>query len=243
MVVVGLEPCFRFMDRAGMATSTRKVADRLWNGSLPDRNPMKLVRELYEAENKSNPNPSGSQDMAGVILPGIVRLDYDYRFEAGLYPAHIECCNDEDVEQWLEHVVHVLPVAQRPEGYNPLQEQHLNGEWICRLGQSGQDCFDAIKGKDVAKLGGSLNECMKCWQALLPHTVVDPLIGVDLLGLLSHYQERYAGAMYSGCGGGYLYVVAEGQVPGAIKVKIRHGAKSVREATGMEKKLGLAATQ
>ena len=37
MVVVGLEPTFRFMDRAGMATGTRKVATRLWNGRLPQR--------------------------------------------------------------------------------------------------------------------------------------------------------------------------------------------------------------
>ena len=35
MVVVGLEPTFRFMDRAGMATGTRKVAVKLWTGGLP----------------------------------------------------------------------------------------------------------------------------------------------------------------------------------------------------------------
>jgi hypothetical protein len=38
---------------------------------------------------------------------------------------------------------------------------------------------------------------------------------------LKHYQTRYAGAMYSGCGGGYLYVVTEEIIPDAIKVKIR----------------------
>ena len=33
MVVVALEPTFRFMDRCGMGTSTRKVAMRLWGGA------------------------------------------------------------------------------------------------------------------------------------------------------------------------------------------------------------------
>jgi len=59
MVVVGLEPTFRFMDRSGMATSTREVARKLWNGMLPDQDPRELVRILYEAENQGRAAPSG----------------------------------------------------------------------------------------------------------------------------------------------------------------------------------------
>lgn len=221
MVVVGLDPTFRFMDRAGMATSTRIVAEKLWNGALPDRDPMRLVRELYDAENIGKGKPSGSQDMAGLILAGINRLDYDYEFEGGLFPAHVEFCNNPDAERWLEESLHVLPIAQRPDGYSPLERQHLSAEWVHRLSESGKACFDAILAKDIGKLGASMNESMSCWEAILPHTVVHPLITVDLLGLLAFYQNRYAGAMYSGCGGGYLYVASEEPVPGAIRVKIR----------------------
>jgi hypothetical protein len=39
--------------------------------------------------------------------------------------------------------------------------------------------------------------------------------------LLRAYQRQYAGAMYSGCGGGYLIVVSETPVPGALKVNVR----------------------
>jgi|GEM_PF-6255808 len=66
MVVVGVEPTFRFMDRSGMATSTREVARKLWSNTLPDRDPQELVRELYAAENRGKPEPSGSQDMVGL---------------------------------------------------------------------------------------------------------------------------------------------------------------------------------
>jgi len=232
MVVVALEPTCRFMDRAGMATSTRKIVEKLWNGVLPDRDPMELIRELYEAENNGNERPSGSQDMAGIILPGVNRLDYDANSKRGLFPKHVESCNDPDVAQWLEDVLYVLPVAQRPDGYNPLEEKRLDGHWVRRLSESGKTCFSAILAKDVEKLGVSLNESMKCWEALLPHTVVDPLISVDLLGLLAFYQDRYAGAMYSGCGGGYLYVVSEETVPGAIKVNVRVSEKSKRVKEG-----------
>ena len=62
---------------------------------------------------------------------------------------------------------------------------------------------------------------MRCWEALLPHVVRHPTITVDLMGLLAHYQARYHGAMYSGCGGGYLYVVSDEPVPGGFQVRVR----------------------
>jgi len=221
MVVVSLEPAFRFMDRCGMATSTREVARRLWGERLPSRDCAQLVRELYAEENKANPEPSGSQDMAGLIYPGVNRLDYDYAYEGGYFPVHVESSNDPDVARWLEDVIHMVLIAPRPEGYNPLGEKRLDPGWIKRLGQSGKDCYDAILAKDLKGLGASMNECMKCWETLLPYTVHHPTITIDLMTILGSYQSRYAGAMYSGCGGGYLYVVSEEPVPGSIRVQVR----------------------
>ena len=120
MVVVGLKPAFRFMHRAGMATGTRRVALRLWNGGLPERDPRGLVKDLYAEENAHRPEPSGSQDMIGLIYPGVNRLDYDADFEGGIFPRHIESSCDSEVACWLEKVIHVLPVAPRPDGYSPL---------------------------------------------------------------------------------------------------------------------------
>ncbi len=221
MVVVALEPTVRYMERAGMATGTRDVAMRVWNGRLPDRAPMLLVKELYNAENAGKKDPSGSQDMIGLIYPGVNRLDYDYHHDGGYFPAHIESNNDPAVARWIERVVHMIPVAQRPPGYDPLGEKNLDSKWVRRLGQSGKECYNAIINQDLRGLGTSMNECMECWEALLPQTVRHPTITVDLKGLLTYYQSRYAGAMYSGCGGGYLYVVSEEPVPGACNVNVR----------------------
>jgi hypothetical protein len=221
MVVVGLEPTFRFMNRAGMATGTRDVVMRLWQGRLPSREPAELVRELYEAENQGKAEPSGSQDMIGLIYPGVNRLDYDFDHQGGIFPRHIESNNDPDVAQWLESVIQMAPVAPRPEGYSPLGVKNLNPAWIRRLGQTGKDCYDAIVRKDAKALGASMNECMSCWEAILPHTVRHPTIALDLMALLGYYQSKYPGAMYSGCGGGYIYVVSEAPVPGALRVNVR----------------------
>jgi hypothetical protein len=221
MVVVSIEPNFRAMNRSGLATGTREVALKRWKGKLPNRSPEDLVRDLYQAENRGKAEPSGSQDMVGLIYPGINRLDYDFAANGGVFPSHIESLNDARTSRWLERVIHVLPVAPRPDGYNPLAEKHLDPKWIARLGQSGRDCFEAIRRRDADALGVSMNDCMRCWETLLPHTIRHSTIKLDLKGLLRAYQAQYPGAMYSGCGGGYLFVVSREPVPGAFQVKVR----------------------
>ena len=62
MVVVGLRPYVFYMDRCGMATSTRAAALRLWNGALPDRDPAELMRELYR---EGEPGGGGTLRIAG----------------------------------------------------------------------------------------------------------------------------------------------------------------------------------
>lgn len=237
MVVAQIEPDFRPMDRSGLASGTRAVAMRLWGGRVPDRPLDELVRELYAAENKEAVEPSGSQDMIGLIYPGINRLDYDSRIEGGVFPAHIESCRCPEVARWLGQVLHLLPVEPRPPGYNPIGQKNLQPDWIARLGQSGRDCFQAICRRDLLALGSSLNLTMECWETLLPQTVRHPLITIDLVALLKAYQQRYAGAMYSGCGGGYLIVASERPVPGSFRVRIRTGDSHRQDKTDQIKRM------
>lgn len=221
MVVVGLQPTFWYMTRTGLGTSTRSIAARLWQDRLPDRPPAELVKELYDAENQGRADPSGSQDMIGLIYPGVNRLDYVYEHENGLFPQHIESNTDPAVLRWLEGVIYLLPINQRPNGYTPLGVFNADPGWIQRLGQTGKDCYAAIIGQDIHALGASMNECMQCWETILPYTVHHPTLTVDLMAILHYYQARYPGAMYSGCGGGYLFVVSEEPVPGGLRVTLR----------------------
>jgi hypothetical protein len=221
MVVVQIEPNFRPMDRSGIASGTRAIALKLWKGKLPNRPPEDLARELYEVENQGKAEPSGSQDMIGLVYPGVNRLDYDARIHGGIFPAHIEACNSPKVARWLERVLYLIPVAPRPEGYNPLGIRNLDPKWVARLGQSGRNCYEAIVKMDARALGASFNLNMKCWETLLPQVVRHPLLKVDLMPLLKAYQRQYPGAMYSGCGGGYLMVISNQPVPGGFQINVR----------------------
>jgi hypothetical protein len=62
---------------------------------------------------------------------------------------------------------------------------------------------------------------MKCWETLLLQVVRHPLLRVDLMPILKAYQKQYPGAMYCGCGSGYLIVVSNEPVPGAFQVNVR----------------------
>jgi len=222
MVTVQIVPQFRFMDRSGICGSTRRIAMDLWQGAVPNQpDKMALVRELYRIENEGLTEPSGSQDMIGLVYPGVNRLDYDIKHEGGYFPSHIESNNDPAVAGWLESVLYLVPVNTRPDGYNPLGQKNFDPDWIARLGKSGADCYDAIVSKDLAALGASFNECMLCWKTILPDVVSHPTIHIDLMGLLQYYQANYPGAMFSGCGGGYFYVVSEEAVPGGFQIKVR----------------------
>lgn len=222
MVVVSMLPTVRYMERSGMATGTRRVAQDLWGDALPaDRPPEELVRELYRVENEGRDDPSGSQDMCGLVYAGISRLDYDASVEGGWFPCHIETTTDPTVVSWLEQVIHLVPVGSRPEGYSPLGIRDLEPEWVARLGRSGRSCFDAILARDVVALGASLNENSVAWRAILPQVYEHPAITADLWGLLEGYMAEYSGAMYSGCGGGYVIVASIEPPAGSARIAVR----------------------
>ena len=225
MVVVAVEPTHHFMDRSGIATSTRRVATELWPTGLPSDRPLaELVRDLYAAENHATDQPSGSQDMIGLIYPGISRLDYDVAHEGGVFPGHIESTSDRAIVEWLERVLHVLPIEPRPLGYDPLGKRNLDSEWIGRLGQSGRACFDAILSKDVDQLGAAMTESVTCWSAILPDSFTHASLTVDWPEILAYYQTRYPGATASASGGGYVFVASEQRVPGSFRCTVRRAA-------------------
>jgi hypothetical protein len=221
MVVAAVEPQFWWMDRAGICSSTRIIAKKLWGDKFPNEDKEKLVRTLYYEENKDRIDPSGSQDMIGLIYPGINRLDYDYNVNGGIFPKHVESNNDPQIAAWLSSVLYILPVNMRPDNYSPLGRKNLDPAWVRKLGQCGKDCFDAILNMDVKGLGQAMTNCMNSWRVLLPDNFDHPRLHPDTNALLDYYQRTYCGAAYSGCGGGYLYVASDKPVPGGFQVTIK----------------------
>jgi hypothetical protein len=126
IVVVNVQPTFRFMERSGLATGTRRAVLRLWKNGLPAGDPMDLMKQLYDFENQNQPEPSGSQDMIGLLCPGIHRLDYDANTKAVCFPSTSNRASIRTSPSWLENVIHILPVEPRPPDYSPLGVKNLD---------------------------------------------------------------------------------------------------------------------
>lgn len=213
MVVASLHPTIDFHDRSGMATSSRKVAIELWGDRLPEGDPERMAKLLFGAENPPGTDyVSGSQDHIGLLVPGISRLYY-----AGKYwPEKIESTRDKQTCEWLEAVLHLIPLEPRLPGYDPLVVKNLEYKWAKQLGESGELCYTSILNHDVKGLGKSLIQSLEAWQNILPKTVLD-----STLNEIKHYSA-HPGATFSGAGGGYIIVASDEEIEGATKIKIRY---------------------
>ena len=159
--------------------------------------------------------------MIGLNYPGINRLDYDFNVEGGVFLCHIESLNDARNARWLGKVLHLLPVEPRPEGYSPLGEQHLDPKWVARLGQSGHDCFDAIRRRDVAALGQSLNLNDEMLGDAVAARGAPSAAEAGPDGAAAAYQRRYPGGCIRVAAGGICWSPPPEPVPGALQVNIR----------------------
>jgi cytidyltransferase-like protein len=214
-VVAQIWPNYEFSDRSGMATSSRKIAGELWGDKLPQGDPVRIARLLFGAENPPGSEYiSGSQDQLGILMPGVNRLDYNGKF----WPCNIESTTDADTCNWLSQVLHLIPLAPRPEGYDPLIEKNLTTENVQELGEAGDLCWEGIIEHDVKKLGAGLKQTFLSWEKMLPFTVPE-WVSKEMK---TNWFPKYPGAITSGSGGGYVIVASEKEIPGAMKIRVKY---------------------
>ena len=215
VVVAQIWPTMDFNDRSGLATSSRKIGIQLWGDKYPEGDFKENAKLLFGAENPPGKMyVSGSQDQIGLLYPGINQLCYNGAY----WPERIESTTKKDICDWLSDVLHLVPLEPRPDGYDPLKIMHLEKHLIRELGEAGDLCWESIIKKDVKGLGRALTNTLLSWKKILPLTVPDWVIKE----METKYFPNYPGAITSGSGGGYVIVVSEKEIEGAIKIKVRY---------------------
>ncbi len=226
VVVVQIQPTTTFHDRCGICSSTRQILMRKYPNGIPDSvDKYELATDLYYWENERKVPIGGSQDAWGSVYPGVSLLHYDFRHHNGVLPKTVTSTVNQRIAKWFErHFWIVDCVGPRPDGYDPFDGgRFATKEVVSQLGKSGQDCFAAIKNRDVSALGASFNLCSTAWRKMLPAIFEHPTIKVPVMKRLRYYQRKYAGAMPSGCGVGYIYVASSEPVEGGFQVKVNLG--------------------
>jgi cytidyltransferase-like protein len=213
VVTVQIDPREDFMDRGGMATSTRRTWEQLTKYEPNVDDCHELAKILFGYENPPGKKYiSGSQDAIGLTHPGINRLDFDGAF----WPEHIETLIDDGICDWLSDHLVLVPLFERPAGYDPLLRQNITRAGVQRLGMTGRMCYDAIMRKDLEDLGRSLTATHDAWREILPLTT-----STEIDEILNSYNDLSTGRITSGCGGGYVILATDQEIEKGFRIKVR----------------------
>lgn len=223
-ITISLEPSFEIRERCGLSTSTRNVIKRIWPFQLPNMNPETLARLVFCFENNPEREDgiiSGAQDAIGICVPGLCRHYYDNHF----WPERIETCEDENILQWLESHLCMIPLDPRPQDCNVLEGRDITAPKVDALASAAASCWSAILSMDLAAFAAMYKASFEAQVSMFP-AMVDAKVAAAIR-IWSAVPGVLAWKLPGAGGGGYLALVVDdsGQFvsahPEAIPLKIR----------------------
>ena len=215
-ITVSIEPTVEFMERSGMATSTRNAAKKIWPYELPDYNEEMLARLLFCFENdpENKGHVSGAQDAIGICMSGLNRHYYDKIY----WPSKIESCHDEKILSWLENHLCLIPMFPRREGCSVVEGMDITPEKVRALTDAASRCWDAIMAMDFEAYVKAFQDSFEAQVAMFP-AMMQPGVEERIEEVKPYVR---AWKMCGAGGGGHLACVYDGPLPPkAIPVKIR----------------------
>lgn len=213
-ITISLEPVIEYNERSGMSTSTRNAARELWPYQLPPEHPEKLAKILFHYENEpGRKEVSGAQDSIGICMPGLNRHYYNN----GYWPSKIESIENEEILDWLEDHLYLVTLWPREPGLNLLNNTVINEDNVLKLTSAAEDCWKAILNKDIHAFARAYQESFNAQVTMFPKMLNDKVQAV-----IEDYSKKALAWKLSGAGaGGYLVLVSEEPVVGAMRLKIR----------------------
>ena len=217
VVTISLEPTLEFNERSGMASSTRRHAKELWGPRIPHGDYEKIAKVLFCYDNPPGTEViSGSQDSIGLVFPG---LAYAY-YEGAYWPSRIEHRLDEPLLRFVESSLYLVSLGPRFVDYDVLADTKFDREHAKALADATEDHWQAILDKDIVRFGETMRAGFDAQVAMFPN-----MMNERVAALIDEYRNRALGWKLSGAGGGgYLILVAERTIPGAVRVLARRAS-------------------
>lgn len=221
-ITISLEPNFEVRERCGLSTSTRNVIKRIWPYQLPNMDPETLARLVFCFENHPEREDgiiSGAQDAIGICMPGLCRHYYDNHF----WPEKIETCNDEDILQWLENHLVMIPMEPRKPDCSVVEGKDITEPKVKALADAADCCWNAIMHKNLQAFAEAYRDSFNAQTAMFP-----AMIQGCVQSFIDEYKDKVLAYKMPGAGGGgYLACVVEDvkkfvqNHPEAIRLTIR----------------------
>ena len=214
VITVSIEPTIEFNDRSGMASSTRRKAIDMWGPRLPAGDPEKLAKQLFSYDNPPGTKyVSGSQDSIGIVFPG---LNISY-YEGEYWPRRVVSEQDEAILRFVEESLYLVPLGPRGPEYDVLSQTDINESNAKNLADAAIGCWHAILRRDIHSFGKFFRD------AFDGQIKMFPLMMNDMVAeMIEQYRNEALGWKLSGAGGGgYLILVSDHPIEGAIRICIR----------------------
>lgn len=217
-ITASIEPDIEFMERGGMATSTRNAARKIWPYELPDYNEEMMARLLFCLENdpENKGHVSGAQDAIGICVSGVSRHFYDGHF----WPSKIETVRDERVLSWLEDHLVLVPMFPRRNGCSVVEGKCVSPEKVERLTRAADRCWTSLLAMDLEGFSEAFRDSFEAQLSMFP-AMMQP--GVE--EYISRYGDKALAWKMLGAGGGghLLLVLPDGtsRTPEMLSIKIR----------------------
>ena len=225
-ITASIEPTFEIRERCGLSTSTRNMIRRIWPYQLPNMDPETLARLVFCFESHPEREDgiiSGAQDAIGICIPGVSRHYYDNHF----WPLKIESCHDEEVLNWLEHHLCMIPMEPRQPGCSVVEGKDITEPKVMALADAASRCWEALMACKLDDFATAFKDSFDAQVAMFPAMIQ---------GCVQSYIDQYsvlpevlAWKMPGAGGGGYLVLVVNdveafaAQHPETIKLTIRRG--------------------
>jgi cytidyltransferase-like protein len=214
VLTISVEPTMEFNERSGMASSSRRRAIELWQTDLPGGDRERTARMLFSYENPPGTKEfSGSQDSIGIVYPGLNRLDYSGEY----WPNKITSVDDEEILRWIEGRLHLVTLGPRKSDYRVRQDTRITPARVRALAAAADGCWQAILTRDEEEFGRQVRASFEAQISIFPS-----MMDSNVRTAIKQYAGKSLGWKLSGAGGGgYLVLVGQRAIPGAIRLKIR----------------------
>lgn len=213
-ITLSLEPIIEYNERCGMSTSTRNAAKKIWPHYLPLEKPEKLAEILFKFENMPGSSMiSGAQDAIGICMPGLVR----HYYSDGYWPTKFESIHEESKLGWLEDHIQMVLLWPREQGLDLLSETYINEENVKSLTKASEEVWEAIQNKDLESFAKGFLKSFNAQVRMFP-----AMVNEKVEKEIEKYKEKALAWKLAGAGGaGYLILVSDKPIEGAMKIKIR----------------------
>jgi len=156
---------------------------------------------------------SGSQDSLGITMPGLNKYFYENNF----WPSEIESVLDDNILNWIERHLWMVPLYPRHQEYDVLADTNINSSNAQKLSQATDACWEALLLQDAPAVGRAMVQSFEAQITMFPN-----MISADIIAQIESYKNRVLGWKISGAGGGgYMIFFSDQPLENAIQIRIR----------------------